>query len=151
MRLRTCSSAGVGQRAGLADRAQEGADALVDAALLEDLVDHGAVLALELARAAVDRNVVDALLDLDAQVALGVGLGGAEDAAGHALELGAPGATREAYRAHDVGDRAHRGVVAVVSRDEQDAIIGARVDGQRDVHGGEDDGVVERNQQKAGH
>ena len=41
---------GVGQRAGIRDRADEGADAAVVAAQLEDLLDDGAVLALELAR-----------------------------------------------------------------------------------------------------
>ena len=55
----------VGQRAGLADRAQPRADALVDAAQLEDLLDHGAVLALEVARAAVDGDVVGRLGHLD--------------------------------------------------------------------------------------
>ena len=34
----------------------------------------------------------------------------------------------------------------VVTGDEQDALLVADVDGQRDVHGREDDGVVERNQ-----
>ena len=45
---------GVGERAGLGDRAHERRDAAVVAAQLEDLLDHGAVLALELAGAAVD-------------------------------------------------------------------------------------------------
>ena len=39
---------GVGERAGLGDRAHEGGDAPVVAAQLEDLLDHRAVLALEL-------------------------------------------------------------------------------------------------------
>ncbi len=60
---------GVGQCAGLGDRAQERADALVGAARLEDLLDDGAVLALELAGAPVDRDGVGSLLDLDAQAA----------------------------------------------------------------------------------
>ena len=59
----------VGQGAGLGDRAQERADALVGAARLEDLLDDGAVLALELAGAPVDRDGVGGLLDLDAQAA----------------------------------------------------------------------------------
>ena len=59
----------VGQRAGLGDRAQERADAVVGAAQLEDLLDHGAVLALGVAGAAVDRDVVGVLGDLDAEAA----------------------------------------------------------------------------------
>ena len=74
----------VGERAGLGDRAQERRDALVGAAQLEDLLDDGAVLALELARAAVDRHGVGVLLDLDAQAAGGIGVGGAGHAAGDA-------------------------------------------------------------------
>ena len=44
---------GVGERARLRDRADERRDATVVSAQLEDLLDHGAVLALELADAAV--------------------------------------------------------------------------------------------------
>src|SRR5204862_6398551 len=55
---------GVGEHARLADRAHEGADASVVAALLEDLLDHGPVLALELARASVDRLGIGVRLDL---------------------------------------------------------------------------------------
>ena len=57
------------------------ATAGVGAAQLEDLLDDGAVLALEVARAAVDGHVVGVLGDLDAQAALGVGGAGADDAA----------------------------------------------------------------------
>src|SRR5258705_185730 len=66
--------------------AQDSGHAAVVAAQLEDLVDHRAVIALELARAPVDRDVVDALVDLDPQVALGIVLGLAEQTARHALE-----------------------------------------------------------------
>ena len=82
----------VGQRAGLADRAQPGADAVVDPAQLEDLLDDGAVLALELARAAVDGNVVGRLGHLDPEAAGVVAVGGARDAAGDAGELDGPAA-----------------------------------------------------------
>ena len=64
---------GVGERAGLADRAHEGGDAAVVAAQLEDLLDDRAVLALELADPPVDGLVVRALLDLDEEPALAVG------------------------------------------------------------------------------
>ncbi len=59
----------VGQRARVGDRAQERADALVGAAQLEDLLDDRAVLALEVAGAAVDRHVVAVLGDLDHEAA----------------------------------------------------------------------------------
>src|SRR5438445_9843666 len=39
-----------------------------------DLLDHGAVLALELSGATIDRLVVGPLLDLDAQIAGGIGV-----------------------------------------------------------------------------
>ena len=78
---------GVGQRAGLADRAQPGADAIVDAAQLEDLLDHRAVLALEIARAAVDGDVVGRLGRPRCGGGRLVGVGGPGDAAGDAGEL----------------------------------------------------------------
>ena len=86
----------VGQRAGLDDGAQERRDALVGAALLEDLLDDRAVLALELARAPVDGLVVGVLLDLGAQ-AFDARLGRADDrAAVQALERDAPAAAGQA-------------------------------------------------------
>ncbi len=64
---------GVGERSRLADRADEGRDPAVVAAQLEDLLDDGAVLALELARARVSVVAVRALVDLDAQLSVRVG------------------------------------------------------------------------------
>ena len=64
----------VRERAGLGDRAQERADALVGVAQLEDLLHDGAVLALELACLHGRRVLVGPLLDLDAEAAVGVGV-----------------------------------------------------------------------------
>ena len=61
---------GVGQCAGLADRADEGRNAPVVAAQLEDLLHDGAVVPLELARLRARRLLVRPLVDLDAQPAL---------------------------------------------------------------------------------
>ena len=137
-------AAGVGQRAGVDDRAQELRHAAVVAAQLEDLLDHRAVVGLELARAAVGRHVVVVLFDLDAQAAARVGLGGADDAAaGAALELRAAPAAGQADDLGDVGDRADLGEVVVVTGDEEHLLLTRDVDGKRDVHRREDDGVVE--------
>ena len=141
----------VGQRAGLADRAQPRADALVDAAQLEDLLDHGAVLALEVARAAVDGDVVGVLGHLDAEAAGVVGVGGAGDAAGDAGELHGARAAGQADAVGHRRDRADLGERVVVARDEQYAILVTDVDGKRHVHGGEDHGVVHRDENQRGH
>ena len=86
----------VGQGAGLGDRADEGRDAAVVAAQLEDLLDDRAVLALELATGRRGVLVVGSLLDLDAQrpsasvwrgagdAAVQAGQGDGADAAGQA-------------------------------------------------------------------
>src|SRR5829696_5326124 len=141
----------VGQRAGLDDRAQERRDALVGAAQLEDLLDDGAVLALGDARAAVDRDVVGMLGHLDAQAAGGIGVGGAGDAARDAGEGDGAAAAGQAHAVGDLGDRAHGGEFAFVAGDEQDARLVADVDGERDVHRGEDDGVIEGYEEESGH
>ena len=52
--------------------------AAVVAAELEDLLDGRAIFALELARLDAGRLLVRALLDLDAEAALRIGVGGAE-------------------------------------------------------------------------
>ena len=71
---------GVGERADLADRADEGRDAAVVAAELENLFDDRAVLALELAGLDARRLLVGMLLDLDAKPTLRVRLRRAGDA-----------------------------------------------------------------------
>ena len=63
---------GIGQRARLGDRAHERADAAVVAAQLEDLLDHRAVLALEILGLHGRRGHVRPLVDLDAQHAVAI-------------------------------------------------------------------------------
>ena len=143
---------GVGERPRLGDRAQEGRDAAVVAAQLEDLLDHGAVLALELTGAPVDGDVVGALLDLHAQLALRVGLGGARDSAGDAFQRHGAATAGQADAVGDSRDGADRREVAVVARHQQHALLVADVDGQGDVHRREDDGVLEGDEKEgAGH
>jgi hypothetical protein len=144
-------AAGVGQRAGLGDGAHERGHAAVVAAELEELLDHGAVLALELAGAPVDRRRVGVLGDVDDQAAAQVGLGRADDAAGDALQRGAAGAARQADGLRDADDGADRRVLAVVAGDEDDPLLVADVDGKGDVHRREDDGVVERDEEEGCH
>ena len=60
---------GVGERAGLGDRADEGGDAAVVAAQLEDLLDDGAILGLELADGLARRRLVRLLVGLDEEAA----------------------------------------------------------------------------------
>ena len=100
------------------------------------------------AGAAVDRHVVGVLLDLDAQAAGVVGVRGAGDAAGDARERDGAAAAGQADAVGDLGDRADLGELAVVAGIEQDALLVADVDGERDVHGREDDGVVERDEKQ---
>ena len=137
---------GVGQRAGLGDRAQERGDAAVVAAQLEDLLDGRAVLALELARAPVDGHLVGTLVDLDAQLAAGAGLGGADQRAVLAGDGDGTAAAGQTDLLGDLGDRADLEELVLVARDEHDALVVADVHGQRDAHVGEHDGVVERDQ-----
>ena len=136
----------VGQRAGLGDRAQERRDPAVVAAQLEDLLDDRAVLALEVARLAVDRRLVGALVDLDAQLAFGAGLRGADQRAVLAGDRDRVAAAGQPQLLADLGDRADLEELVLVARHEHDALVIADVDGQRDAHAGEHDGVLERDQ-----
>ena len=139
---------GVGQRAGLVDRAQEGGDAAVVAAQLEDLLDHRAVLAAQLTRVLVVGMAVADLLHLDAEdVGVGVvglrGTGQPAVQADHGRDRLA--AARDAVLDH-LGDDADAPVLAVAARDEEDALLLADVDRQGRGHGGEDDRLVQGNQ-----
>ena len=142
----------VGQRAGIGDGAQERRDALVGAALGEDLLHDRAVLALELAGAPVDGLRVGVLGDLGAQAAVGIGLGRAgDDAASLALQRDAAPAAGQADGVGDLGDRADLGVLPIVPGHEQHALFAGGINRQVDVHRREDDGVVEGNEKKLGH
>jgi hypothetical protein len=138
---------GVGQRAGLRDRADERRDAAVVAPQLEDLLDDRAVLGLQLAQARVGLLRVGALLDLDAEAAEAVGLGRAGDAAVQALERDGASPAGQAHAVGHAGDGADGGVVVVVARDEQHALLAAHVHGQGHVHVREDDEVLQGDEQ----
>jgi hypothetical protein len=123
------------------------ATAAVVAAELEELLDHGPVLALEVAGAAVDRHLVGALRDLDAQAARGSVCAAPSDPRATPDSVTArppPGGGRGRRRRRWCRRRRTR----AVPRDEQDALVRADVDGQRHVHRREDDGVVEGDEEK---
>ena len=64
------------------------------------------------------------------------------------LQRDGAAAARQADGVGHLGDGADGGVLAVMARHEQDALLPAGVDGEGDVHGGEDDGVVERDEEQ---
>ena len=76
-------------------------------------------------------------------------MGGAGDAAMEALEGDGAGAAGQPDAVGDLGDRADGGEFVLVSGNEQDSLLLAGVDRERERHAREDDDVVERNQEKA--
>ena len=134
----------VGERTRLAHGADERRDALVGAAQLEDLLDDGAILDLELSRLCPRRRLVRPLLDLDAKYAVLVRLGRAEDAPVETGDRHGLDAAREADALHDLGDRADGRVVGLVLRDQHDALVVTDVGREGDVHAREDNGALER-------
>ena len=134
---------------GLLDRAQEGGDAAVVAAQLEDLLDHGAVLAGQLAGVLVVGVAVVDLLHLDAQ---GVAIvrvaddGGTGEPAVQAEHGRDRVAAARAPALDHLGDDADAAELAVAAGEQEDALLVADVDRQRRGDGGEDDCVVERDQ-----
>ena len=100
---------------------------------------------LELAGLDARRLLVGPLDDLDPEVALRVGVGGAELGAVQAVQGHGAAAAGHAHALADLGDGADLRVLALVARDEQHALlVVADVDGDRDVHVREDDEVVQR-------
>ena len=137
----------VRERAGTRDRADEVVDPSVGLAQVEDLLDHRAILALELGRLDTRRLLVGPLVDLDAQTAVGAGLGSAGDPAVPAGERRRPRTAGQPDDVGGLGDRADVGVDAVVDGDEQDPLAFGHVDRQRHGHVREDHGFLERDQQ----
>jgi hypothetical protein len=136
---------GVSQRTGLVDRAQERANAIVGVSQVEDLLDHGAVLALLGADAVVALCRVVVRGDLDAKRAVDVWAGRAGDAAAYALDGYGLRPARQLQAVVDLGDGADGGERVVLAGNEKDLVRVADVDRQRQVHPGEDDDVVEGN------
>ena len=90
--------------------------------------------------------VVD-LLDLDVEgVAVVARLGGAGDPAVQADHGGDRDAAARTAVLDHLGDDADAAVLAVMARDEEDALVLADVDRQGRGDGREDDRVVERNE-----
>ena len=139
---------GVGECAGAADRANELVDARVGVAQLEDLLDDGAVLALELRGLGARRLFVDVLGHLDAEAAVGAGVGCARDTAVQAGKGDGVSAAGEAHRPGDLGDGADARVLALVDGNEKHALGVADVDRQRHGHIRENDAVLEWDQQQ---
>jgi hypothetical protein len=86
-------------------------------------------------------------LDLDAQVPVRAGARGADAAAVEALEGDGTAAAGKADAVGDVRHGADGGELFALARHEDDALLRADVDRQRDGHCREDDRVVDRNQQ----
>ena len=140
---------GVRERARLGDRADERGDTAVVAAQLEDLLDGRAILALELADAAVGRLLVGPLLDLDEETPLRVGGRCARDAAVQAVQCDGTTAAGEPNAVGDLGDGADLRVLVLVLGHEQHALLVADVDGEGHIHVGEDDDVFQRDEEQA--
>ena len=138
----------VRERAGLGDRAQERADPVVGVANVEDLLDDGAVLALELARLDGRKILVGPLLHLDTQTPEGIGVRRADHGAMQAGEGNGLAASGEADAIGNLGHGADLRVLVLVLRDEQDAVLIACVDRQGDGHAREHHRVLERNEQQ---
>ncbi len=116
--------------------------------MVEDLLDDRAVLGPELAELRVPLLGIGVVLDLDAQLAAGVALGRAKDAAVEAVQHDRAAAAGQADRLDDLGNGADGRIFVLVVRDEEDALLVGGVDRQRDGHVREDDGVLQRDQQQ---
>jgi hypothetical protein len=66
-----------------------------------------------------------------------------------AVQCDGSAAAGKANAVGDLGDGADLRVLVLVLGDEQDAVLGTDVDGEGDVHVGEDDDVLQRDEQKA--
>ena len=79
-----------------------------------------------------------------------VGVRGADHGAVQAVERDGAAAAGQADAVADLGDGADGRVLVLVPRHEHDAVLVADVDRQGDVHAGEHDGVLERDEQQIG-
>jgi len=141
----------VGERACVADRAQERADAIIRIAQLE-ISSTTARYSRSSSRVCTGGGFpVGALLHLGAETSHRVGVGGADDAAMQAGQCDGVGAAGQPDMIGHLGDGADLRVLLLVLRHQQDARFVADVDRQRDGHAREHDGVLERDEQQVTH
>ena len=123
---------GIGQGAGLGDRTHERADPAVVAADAENLLHHGAIVALELAGEAGRRRLIGPRLDLDPQHAVGVGGGHAGHGAMERGERHRGALSGEADAPGHLGHHADTGIGALLPGNQQHFGLTVHVDRQRD-------------------
>ena len=103
-------------------------------------------------RVSIGRHLVGLLLHLDHEPTLRVGLGGSGNAAVQSVQRHGgrrrPGSRTRSVTSATVPTFAYS---PLVLRHEQHALLVADLDGQRHVHVGEDDDVVERDEQQLAH
>ncbi len=141
---------GVGKGARARDRPDKGADAAVVAAELEDLLDHRAVLPLQVAREGDRRRRVRTFLHLDPQHAVVPAMGGAGDraVAGHEHDHLA---AADGDPLRHVGHHAHPCIPVATPRDEEHAGIASHLGRDRHRHTRKDRDVVECDQPQVRH
>src|SRR4029077_11560487 len=103
-------------------------------AQVEDLLDDGAVLALELSGLDSSGLDVGALFDLDTQTAVRSRMGGAGDTTMEAREGHRATAAGQPHLSGHLGDSADAGVFAIMDGDEEDTVVVADLDRQRHRH-----------------
>ena len=141
----------IGERAGIGDRTNERCDSTVVAAELENLLDHRAVLGLERPECLARRSIVLALIGVDEETPLCIGLGGTGDGTMKTVQRHGSVSAGQPHTIRHLGNRANLCVLTVALGDEQDALFIPDVDRQGHVHVREDDDVVERDEQQLAH
>jgi hypothetical protein len=118
---------------------------------MQQLLDDGAVFTLEFMGERRGRRDIGPLVHFHPQLSVAVGSGGAGQCTveAHQRHGVAPAAKLDALG--DLGDDADLRVFVAAARHQQDAGVGARIDGEGYRHAGEDDGVVEGNQSIGSH
>ena len=134
----------VRQGARMGDGADEGTDPAVVAAELEYLLDHRAVLALEVARHVRGWRRVRTFLDFQAQDSVSPGLPHAGHTPVQRHERDHATSAEGDALGH-FGDDTHLGVARPALRDQEHARVAADIRWERDRHAREHHGVVQGN------
>ena len=120
--------------------------------MFQDFFDHGAVLALELAREVGRRHLIGPLVDRDAKHAFPVSFGGAGNAPMQPDNRHRGGVAGEPDLVCDLGNDADARKAIPLARHQQHTRVGASlVQRQGDGHAGKYDRIVQRNNSESAH
>ena len=136
---------------GCRDRSHKRAETAVVAAQFEDLLHNRPILAFQFARDRRRRNDVRTFLDIHSETAIRIGLSCAGYSSMETHERDGKSTSRQLDAFRHFRDHSDLCVLVAVPRHQENMLVVAGIERQRDWHSRENHRVIQRNERKSCH